>query len=200
MGELRNCDLCGDEDIRIDAGLLCDSESGHEHFFCTECMSHGIATDCQVGGRFGNEVTAIIGDFDSVPGELPCPMFPHECDCHAIDASKIMRCVAESADARKAYALAQIKIAENQRDAERKAIEALQLDKSQRQGETALDHLRRTCSVSNSFVFSSLEILNLYWDSLPFRGGSNFSLRINWKCKVDIDVVDGIDTRRLYAH
>ena len=27
----------------------------------------------------------------------------------------------------------------------------------------------------------SLEILNLYWESLRFRGGSNFSLRINWK-------------------
>jgi hypothetical protein len=27
----------------------------------------------------------------------------------------------------------------------------------------------------------SLEILNLYWDSLPFRGGFIFSLRINWK-------------------
>ena len=35
--------------------------------------------------------------------------------------------------------------------------------------------------VYNHAVIFSLEILNLYWDSLPFRGGSNFSLRINWK-------------------
>ena len=27
----------------------------------------------------------------------------------------------------------------------------------------------------------SLEMINLYWDSLPCRGGPNFSLPINWK-------------------
>ena len=35
--------------------------------------------------------------------------------------------------------------------------------------------------VYNYSAILSLEILNPYWDSLPFRGGSNFSLRINWK-------------------
>ena len=34
---------------------------------------------------------------------------------------------------------------------------------------------------SNRSVIFSLEILNLYWDSLPVRGSSNFSLPINWK-------------------
>ena len=35
--------------------------------------------------------------------------------------------------------------------------------------------------VSNYTVIFSLEILDLYWDSLLFRGGPNVSLRINWK-------------------
>eukprot|EP01044_Picomonas_judraskeda_P027676 COSAG03_NODE_8890_length_762_cov_1.328808_2_plen_158_part_01 len=40
------------------------------------------------------------------------------------------------------------------------------------------------CAATMRLQFSrnfSLEILNLYWDSLPFRGGFIFSLRINWK-------------------
>ena len=39
--------------------------------------------------------------------------------------------------------------------------------------------------VHNDSVIFSLEILNLYWDSVLFRGGPNFSLRVNWKRIVD---------------
>ena len=39
------------------------------------------------------------------------------------------------------------------------------------------------CVYNHSVVFSP-EILNLYWDSLLFRGGPTFPLRINWKCVV----------------
>lgn len=39
--------------------------------------------------------------------------------------------------------------------------------------------------VYNCFVNSSLNILNLYWNSLQFRSGPNFSFRINcWKRSV----------------
>ena len=36
------------------------------------------------------------------------------------------------------------------------------------------------CVYNHSLIFS-LETLNLYWDSLLFRGGPKFSLRNNWK-------------------
>ena len=39
----------------------------------------------------------------------------------------------------------------------------------------------RNDAFANDSVIFSLEILDLYWDSLLVRGGFNFSLRINWK-------------------
>ena len=51
-------------------------------------------------------------------------------------------------------------------------------------------YLLRAMYYALTLVISSLEIPNLYWDSLQVRGGSILSSRINWNrmCNVSIDI------------
>jgi hypothetical protein len=50
------------------------------------CRAHA-----QVGGRFDAEVAGGGGPEMSEPGSLPCPMFPHSCQCAHVPLSSIQR-------------------------------------------------------------------------------------------------------------
>ena len=86
------CVNCG-ECLPLADGVAC--EGARKHFLCLECAADMLVAECGVGGRYeasvdaGEAAARLRASAVSACGQLPCYMFPGDCECAALSVRTI---------------------------------------------------------------------------------------------------------------
>eukprot|EP01043_Picozoa_sp_COSAG02_P017414 COSAG02_NODE_789_length_17189_cov_23.034114_14_plen_487_part_00 len=160
-GQVYECALCMDE-LGPSKGVFCEgtgassgftSGQNQKHFYCFECICHAIKAECAgPTGRFQQMITA-DSHRQSLPGDLPCPMFPDECDCGRIALHQIYRAGTEDSEAADAYERASNRVAiikadEEQLRIQEQALARIRDERARGVDNSSLDCLRRAVEIA----------------------------------------------------